>query len=81
MSSDLNFIACLRLDHVPHLLLNLASYNRSNCDLCGGAIWLPKKAIVLVQAGEAGKACTACLGARLQLCERILAGQQADSPC
>ena len=73
MSSDLSFIACLRLGDVPNLLLNMTSYEESSCDFCGGAIWVPRKAMFMVEEGEVGKACTPCLGARLHVCQELFA--------
>lgn len=73
MPSDINFIACLRLDHVPKLLFGVESYEKSTCDLCGGPIWLSRKAVLLVCADDMGKACTECIGTRLRFCAQILA--------
>lgn len=67
MFEDNFVIACLRLDNVPQFLLNPSEYQTSTCDFCFEPIWIMRKALQLVEAGEAGKACTSCIGFRLQL--------------
>jgi hypothetical protein len=60
-------IACLRLDEVPQLLIRAPEYERSSCDFCAAPIWVLRKAHSLVASGGAAKACTWCIGSRLQV--------------
>jgi hypothetical protein len=67
MPEDLIVVACLRLDEVPQLLIQAPEYERSSCDFCAAPIWVLRKAHSLVASGGVAKACTWCIGSRLQV--------------
>jgi hypothetical protein len=66
VSEDLIVIACLRLNEAPQLLLHTPEYEKSSCDFCAAPILVLRKVHSLAAVRGAAKACTWCIGLRLQ---------------